>query len=432
MADFENDEILKYAIEHDMIDMSYMQQQIEMNKRQELLEKHPYSIWEGKDGNWYTHLPDEKKGRILRKRKTQDAIEKVVCDYWKNTEVKKEKEVFSGMTLLELFPKWLRFKAARTNSTSYIKRITADWSRFYINNEIINKRIQLLNKIYLDTWAHTMIKEYSLTKKSYYNMSIILRQCLDYAVECGALEKNVFREVVINKKLFVRKKKPDASTQVYTTSETPKIINEMIRRYRNNPRNTAPLAVILCFETGVRIGELVCIKMSDIHGNYIRVQRQEVRDFAYVSETQMTFNGFRVVEYTKSSDEYRDVYLTETAKYIINFVQQVNELYGNKYDDYLFVFGKKRINHYGIQTQILRGCKHIMIPTKTAHKIRKTYISALIDAGVNIDEVRRVAGHADERTTYENYCFNRETEEETNEKIEKALNNKLVTKSNQF
>ena len=81
MADFENDEILKYAIEHDMIDMSYMQQQIEMNKRQELLEKHPYSIWEGKDGNWYTHLPDEKKGRILRKRKTQDAIENVVCDY---------------------------------------------------------------------------------------------------------------------------------------------------------------------------------------------------------------------------------------------------------------------------------------------------------------------------------------------------------------
>ena len=153
----------------------------------------------------------------------------------------------------------------------------------------------------------------------------------------------------------------------------------MIRRYRNNPRNTAPLAVILCFETGVRIGELVCIKMSDIHGNYIRIQRQEVRDFAYVSETQMTFNGFRVVEYTKSSDEYRDVYLTETAKYIINFVQQVNELYGNKYDDYLFVFGKKRINHYGIQTQILRGCKHIMIPTKTAHKIRKTYISALIE-----------------------------------------------------
>ena len=61
MVDFENEEILKYAIEHDMIDMSYMQQQIEMNKRQELLEKHPYSIWKGKDGNWYTHLPDEKK-----------------------------------------------------------------------------------------------------------------------------------------------------------------------------------------------------------------------------------------------------------------------------------------------------------------------------------------------------------------------------------
>ena len=38
-----------------MIDMSYVQEQIEMNKRKELLEKHPYEIWEGKDGKWYTY-----------------------------------------------------------------------------------------------------------------------------------------------------------------------------------------------------------------------------------------------------------------------------------------------------------------------------------------------------------------------------------------
>lgn len=38
-----------------------------MNKREEYLIKHPYEIWEGKDGKWHTYLPDAKKGRIAKK-----------------------------------------------------------------------------------------------------------------------------------------------------------------------------------------------------------------------------------------------------------------------------------------------------------------------------------------------------------------------------
>ena len=67
-----NQDVLKYALEHGMIDMSYVQEQIQMEKRKELLRKHPYEIWEGKDGKWYTYLPDENKGRKLKKRKTQE------------------------------------------------------------------------------------------------------------------------------------------------------------------------------------------------------------------------------------------------------------------------------------------------------------------------------------------------------------------------
>ncbi len=61
-----------------MIDVSYVQEQIEMNKREELLKKHPYKIWEGKDGKWYTYLPDKEKGRIPRKRSTKKELEQLV------------------------------------------------------------------------------------------------------------------------------------------------------------------------------------------------------------------------------------------------------------------------------------------------------------------------------------------------------------------
>lgn len=49
--------------------MSYVQEQMEMNERRELLEKHPYKIWVGTDGEWRTYLPDKDKGRVLVKRK---------------------------------------------------------------------------------------------------------------------------------------------------------------------------------------------------------------------------------------------------------------------------------------------------------------------------------------------------------------------------
>ena len=52
-------EYLNYAMSNDIIDVAKLVTEVEMNKRQELLEKHQYSIWQGSNGNWYTYLPDE-------------------------------------------------------------------------------------------------------------------------------------------------------------------------------------------------------------------------------------------------------------------------------------------------------------------------------------------------------------------------------------
>ena len=79
------DEVLKYAIENGIIDLSRIQDEIEMTKREELLKKHPYSIWESKDGKWHTYLPDEEK-RVSRKRKTKKEIEDLIIEYWKQQE----------------------------------------------------------------------------------------------------------------------------------------------------------------------------------------------------------------------------------------------------------------------------------------------------------------------------------------------------------
>lgn len=430
-----NEDLLKYAVENGMIDLSYVQEQIEMNKRKELLAKHPYKIWEGSDGKWRTYLPDEKKGRKLLKRNSEKEIELCIIDYiQQNYEENIRKDIASRINLQSIFPKWLEYKQIHTNSTSYIKRITADWNKFYAKQcEFITMPLQSMNFVLLDEWTHSMIKQHNLTKKSYYNMSLILRQCLDYAVECGYLSENVFSRVRVNTKLFQRVKKKAGESQVYTIDEEERLIMDMIRRFKDNPKNTAPLAVILAFETGVRIGELCALKFEDIDGNYMHIQRQEIREFQKVDDYNMKFKCYKIVEYTKSEDGFRDIYLTTAAQKIIALAKYMNMVNNETCEDgYIFVHNHKNINHYSIQAMILRGCKSVNMDVKTSHKIRKTYISTLIDSGLNIDAIRRFAGHSDERTTYGNYCYNRMTDQQTERIVENAMNANGVIKSNQI
>lgn len=55
-ADFcSNTELLQYVADNGIIDLTYVRDQIEMKKKEELLKLHPYKIWEGSDNYWHTY-----------------------------------------------------------------------------------------------------------------------------------------------------------------------------------------------------------------------------------------------------------------------------------------------------------------------------------------------------------------------------------------
>ena len=376
-----------------IINFDAVQQQVdEMNEKQKYINMHKYDIWQNeKDEMYRTYLPDDKKGRKLIKRKhKKDIIDAVISYYQTHSEKQEIQKKNSEETLLTIFPKWLNYKQKHTNSTSYTKRITIDWQKFYVPDAgLINTPLNSFTKIYLDEWSHNKIKEYNMTKKCYYNMSLIIRQCLDYAVECGYIEENVFSKVKINTKLFRKTKKKLSETQVYTYEEEIKLIDDMFRRFKNNPKSTSPLMVILAFETGVRIGELCALKFSDIEGNYIHIQRQEIGTFEKVDDYKMKFKSYEIAEYTKSDDGFRSIFLTDNARKIIEIAKEVNEIYNkNNPEGFIFCSKGKNINHYSVMAMIKRGCEYVKMDVKTSHKIRKTYISTLIDSGLNIVAIR--------------------------------------------
>ena len=80
------DEILKYLIDNDKIDLIEIKQEIELKENKRYLEKHEYEIWQGKNGKWYTYLPDADKGRVQRQRNSRKEIEALIISYHKKQE----------------------------------------------------------------------------------------------------------------------------------------------------------------------------------------------------------------------------------------------------------------------------------------------------------------------------------------------------------
>ena len=108
------------------------------------------------------------------------------------------------------------------------------------------------------------------------------------------------------------------------------------------------------------------------------------------------------MEHTKGAEGDRFVPLPEAARDIIRTAKAKQQEYGTPDDGYIFSSTEDPLPYQ-------------------PHKARKTYISALIDEGLNLNSVREFVGHTDERTTLHNYCFDRSNDDERLALVEKAL-----------
>ncbi len=170
----------------------------------------------------------------------------------------------------------------------------------------------------------------------------------------------------------------------------------------------APLSIIFQTLTGLRPGELCAVCYSDITGDYITIERM------YRPETG------EIVQHTKGYED-REVYLTPEAKKIIRMAKEYQEEHGLSNNGYIFSCDSSSLSGHAVNGLYRKYCDKMDTIYKSSHKARKTFISALIDGNVNINTIRECVGHADERTTYNNYCFDRHTKSEREQLIELAL-----------
>ena len=390
-------------------------------KKLEILKEHQDSIWYSeKEGYWYCCLPDETKPKGWKnvKRKKQEAIEKVLCDYYLDIEEQERRK--QEASLEELFYEFMEHKKKMVKAGT-VKRMVADWDRFYKPHpEFIKKKYKEITKIDVDDFLNDVVNKNQLKAKAFHNMCGVLKQTFNYAVDAEYIEKSPYRVKVSKKKVLPNRKNCNTK-EVFSKEEQGAIIREMERRIMNNPSNTAPLAVMLDFELGARKGEILGLRVSDIENGKIHISRQVVEKFDETDTDNIKSLGFEVVEYTKSECGDRWLPLTKRAMQLIHRIQMVNEWNDNVYKDFLFVRNGTVMSPDAVDTQLIRGCNYIGIPVKTMHKIRKTYASTLYENGVSIPVIADMLGHADENTTLKHYIFTRINNEEKDQLVLSAL-----------
>ncbi len=87
---------------------------------------------------------------------------------------------------------------------------------------------------------------------------------------------------------------------------------------------------------------------------------------------------------------------------------------------YLFTRNGERITARQVAYVLEKYAERTGHIRKSSHKIRKTVASNLNAEAVPLDEIRELLGHSDLQTTLA-YIYNPLTEEETYERIKKAL-----------
>lgn len=407
-------EDLRFLLDNNIIKLGRVQMRtmVEQVKRDTILRNYENAIYLSGDGRWHTYFTYEGKRQHIAKS-TREKVEDAIVQFYKKQEKQKQ------CTLATLYPIWLDYKATCTATSNTVKRIDNDWNKYYMNTDIIDIPLERLDYITLNSWANNIVSSYGMTRKQYGNMSIIMRQGLEYAVEKELIKESPFGRVKVAGRLFQKTVKKESETQVYMTDEQPLIEAEAFWQSEETG-SSVPLAIPLCFQTGLRVGELVALKKSDIKGDYLYVQRSEVR------VPKKLKNGwgkttYEVVDHTKTEAGTRRIYLTAKAREILHMIDEKNQENGFVKEDYLFMTKNGRIHARALDHRLRRYCKNSGIPVKSMHKIRKTFISTLIDNNVNINQIREIVGHESEQTTYQSYCYNRHTQSETERQLEEAL-----------
>lgn len=390
MEKISDHELLNYALKNGILDMALVQEQANMQKRKDILEKHAYNIWQGSDGFWRTYIPTSSgSSRKLVKKKNKKDLEDTVIGYLESNE---------NDTFKNRYSIWVERQQTCGRSDNTVAKYESDYRRFFEGDQFENFLIQNITEEEISSFIARLLNRKKIPYRALRDMMGYMNGIFDKAIRDRLISENPCKyvDLPVFKKSCKEPMRKTAKERTLSSKEKRSLFQKLENADRDCRSYIASYAVELALYTGMRVGELAGLMWSDIDfaNGTITIQRSE----KYNRKTHEYY-----ISGTKNN-LVRVIPLTEDMRRVLRKAEEEERSRGFLGD---FVF----CNENGrIHTKMISECVRSKTGTnefvneKSIHAIRRTLNSNLRCNGVPTVVTAALLGHT-EAVNERNYTY---------------------------
>lgn len=266
--------------------------------------------------------------------------------------------------------------------------------RNYIKNSSLSAiNLKNIKSIQVQKYYNDLSQNQNKTVSQITNLNKLLKHFFNYAVEEGYLLKNpCIGQIVIPGKNQEKKKE----VQVFNDEYLRAIVNSPIDKLIKD-------IAIVCLATGMRRGECLGLKYSDIDYDSMEIRISRTVSSVALIDDNGTRNNVTIVQTPKTIGSVRTIPLPKTLKTIFEKVkikQHENRLKsGQSYNlaniDFIFLSETGNlIDSSNLSRSWRRYLKKLNIPYLKFHALRHTYATRQFEAGLPLKTVSSLLGHS--------------------------------------
>lgn len=304
--------------------------------------------------------------------------------------------------------------------TSYLKYESTIKNHLY-NQPISKKRVDEVTSFDLTRFFRSE-EIATINISTLTTLKLILSKTFMRAKEQKYITVNPMEFVEVS---YVRCKRRQRSKQIINDDEIETLINyiyftsKTVSNYRY-----APIFLIMLYG-GLRIGEAMALRESDI--DFVNKRITIDKQIVYTPGRDKNLNIVKMEQKEvspKTGSSIRNIVLTRQIEFWINFMIEQNGKLMLREQDYIFV-NKKGVIPSKSAVNLLwhKLLESSEIPYCTPHKLRKTFITKLLNNGIPLPDVSALAGHKNNSNITLDAYYVQLTDENSKQKIISNIEN---------
>lgn len=299
---------------------------------------------------------------------------------------------YKNVILGDLLHTWL-FEVVKVNvkPTSF-ERYEGIYRNYIKESEIYGIKLNELKSIQIQRFYNQLFESGSSNSSIKY-LNKLLKSFFNYAVD----ENYILKNPCAGKKIIIpgEKEKKNEPIEVFSNDEIKILINSL-------EGHRLKCLILMAIGTGLRQGELLALKWSDLGPNYSELTVNKTIKKVKIIKDDETFKKDTIIQTPKSQYSNRTIPIPSGLVPILkeHETKQKRDKVkaGPSYIDKDFIFATEMGTPIDAKN-LFKSYKSLLakakIPHRKFHSLRHTYATKLFEAGVPLKTVQMLLGHSD-------------------------------------